>query len=95
LTKFVENTNAMEKQIVISYPESLAFSLKMGNQEFETEMKRISLVKLYELGKISSGLASKLLNLPRIDFLDLLAKYNVSYFHKGLQNELESDLSNA
>lgn len=85
----------MERQIAISYPESLAFSLKMEDREFENEMKKISLVKLYELGKISSGLASKLLNLSRIDFLDLLEKYNVSYFHKSLENELESDLNNA
>jgi len=85
----------MERQIAISYPESLAFSLKMEDREFENEMKKISLIKLYELGKISSGLASKLLDLSRIDFLDLLEKYNVSYFHKGLENELESDLNNA
>ena len=85
----------MEQLISINYPESLAFSLKMGNQEFKSEMKTISLIKLYELGKISSGLAAKLLNMNRIDFLELLEKYNVSYFHKGLENELESDFSNA
>lgn len=85
----------MEHLITINYPESLAFSLKMKNQEFKNEMKIISLVKLYELGKISSGLAAKLLNKSRIDFLDLLQKYNVSYFHDGLENELESDLRNA
>ena len=85
----------MERSISIKYPESLAFSLKMENQEFENEMKRISLIKLYELGKISSGQAAKLLNLNRVDFLELLRKYNVSYFHKGLENELESDLANA
>ena len=67
----------------------------MENQEFESEIKTISLIKLYELGKISSGLAAKLLNLNRVDFLESLQKYNVSYFHKGLENELESDLSNA
>ena len=85
----------MERSITINYPESLAFSLKMENQEFKNEMKTISLIKLYELGKISSGLAAKLLNINRIDFLELLQKYNVSYFHKGLENELESDLKNA
>ncbi len=85
----------MEQLITINYPESLAFSLKMDNQEFKNEMKTISLIKLYELGKISSGLAAKLLNISRIDFLELLEKYNVSYFHKGLENELESDLANA
>jgi predicted HTH domain antitoxin len=85
----------MEQLISIKYPESLAFSLKMDNNEFKSEMKTISLIKLYELGKISSGLAAKLLDMNRIDFLELLKKYNVSYFHKGLENELESDLSNA
>jgi predicted HTH domain antitoxin len=85
----------MEQLISITYPESLASSLKMENQEFKHEMKTISLIKLYELGKISSGLAAKLLNMDRIDFLELLEKYNVSYFHKDLENELESDFSNA
>lgn len=85
----------MEQLISINYPESLAFSLKMENREFKSEMKTISLIKLYELGKISSGLAAKLLNMNRIDFLELLEKYNASYFHKDLENELESDFSNA
>ncbi len=85
----------MKQLISINYPESLALSLKMNNQEFENEMKTISLIKLYELGKISSGFAAKLLKLNRIEFLDLLEKYNVSYFPKGLENELESDLANA
>jgi predicted HTH domain antitoxin len=85
----------MEKQISVSYPESLASSLKMENKEFVNEIKTISLIKLYELGKISSGLASKLLTISRIEFIDLLGKYNVSYFHESLGNELETDFSNA
>ncbi len=44
----------MERLIKINYPESLAFSLKMENQEFKDEIKTLSLIKLYELGKISS-----------------------------------------
>ena len=85
----------MGQLITINYPESLAFSLKMENKEFKSEMKRISLIKLYELGKISSGLAAELLNINRIEFLELLEKYNVSYFHQGLENEVESDFANA
>lgn len=85
----------MKHLISINYPESLAFSLKMNNEEFQNEMKTLSLIKLYELGKISSGFASKLLNISRIDFLDILGKYNVSYFYKDVEDELESDLENA
>ena len=85
----------MEQLISINYPESLALSLKMDNKEFKNEMKTISLIKLYELGKISSGIAANLLSINRIEFLELLKKYNVSFFHKGLEDELESDLANA
>ncbi len=85
----------MERQISINYPESLAFSLKMGNKEFINEIKTLSIIKLYELGKISSGIAAELLNINRLDFLDLLQKYNVSYFHNGIEDELENDLNNA
>jgi len=85
----------MKQSISINYPESLAFSLKMDDKEFKHEIKTISLVKLYEMGKISSGNAAELLNISRVEFLDLLEKYNASYFHKGLENELESDFANA
>ncbi len=85
----------MEHLIPINYPETLAFSLKMNSEEFQKEMKIISLVKLYELGKISSSVGAKLLNITRIDFLELLGKYNVSYFHNGFENELEVDFENA
>ncbi len=85
----------MEQYINIKYPESLAFSLKMGDEEFAREMKKISLIKLYELGKISSGYAAKLLNMRRIDFLEMLQNYHVSYFFEGIEDELENDLSNA
>lgn len=67
----------------------------MNDKEFQNEIKTLSLVKLYELGKISSSFASKLLNISRVDFLEILGKYNVSYFHKGMEDELESDLENA
>ena len=85
----------MNPSISVNYPENLAVSLKMGNEEFKREMQIISIIKLYELGKISSGFASELLLMSRLDFLDLLGKYNVSIFHSGLEDELEKDFSNA
>jgi len=84
----------MEGQITISYPTSLAWSLKMKNKEFEREIKTISLIKLYELGKVSSGIAAKLLRITRIEFLELLTYYNVSYIASS-EEELDDDLKNA
>jgi predicted HTH domain antitoxin len=83
----------MEKQITITYPETLASSLKMQDREFEREIKTFSMVKLYELGKVSSGMAARILGISRISFLDLLAVYQVSCFSDA--EELESDFINA
>ena len=80
-------------QIIVSYPETLAFSLKMQKSEFEREIKTASLVKFYEMGKVSSGFAAKILGITRIDFLDRLAAYGVSAFAEV--DELEADFTNA
>jgi len=80
-------------QISVSYPDALAFSLKMQNKEFEREIKTASLVKFYELGKVSSGFSAKILGISRIDFLDRLAAYGVSVYSDA--DELEADIANA
>ena len=85
----------MEKQLSINYPQSLAKFLNLPDREFEHEMKIVSLVKLYELGKLSSGRAAKILGIDRIDFLEILGKYQVSIFNFSSQGELEEDFLNA
>jgi predicted HTH domain antitoxin len=83
----------MERQIAVSYPEILAVSLKMQDCEFEREIKTISMVKLYELGKVSSGIAAGVLGISRLTFLDILADHRVSCFPDV--DELETDFINA
>jgi predicted HTH domain antitoxin len=83
----------MDSQIEVSYPVSLAYSLKMQNREFEREIKILSLVKLYELGKISSGSAAKILAISRLDFLNLLSAYQISCFPDS--EELTEDFYHA
>lgn len=85
----------MNKQISVKYPQELAFSLKMEDSEFEKEIKKISLLKLYELGKISSGFAARLLNMKRIEFLEMLGEYKISIFPDSVEEDLDSDYKNA
>ncbi|MGD2087077.1 MAG: UPF0175 family protein [Candidatus Aminicenantes bacterium] len=66
-----------------------------GEDEFADEIKKISLIKLYELGKISSGMAAKVLGISRVDFIELLGKYKVSIFPYEDKEELLEDLKNA
>lgn len=68
----------MKGIIKIDYPESLADALKLSGENFKSEMKTLTIIKLYEMGKISSGMAAKVLGLTRVDFIELLGKYNVS-----------------
>lgn len=85
----------MKGMINIEYPESLANTLRLSGRDFESEIKTSSLVKLYELGKVSSGFAARVLGLSRLDFLELLAKYNVSVLGELDTDNLNEDIANA
>jgi len=85
----------MEQIINVTYPKQLAFSLKMQDNEFVQEMQKLAIIKLYELGKISSSIAAKILNLTRVDFIELINKYQVSFFSYVSEDELLNDLKNA
>ena len=64
----------------------------MSKDDFGKEIKVSGLVKLFELGKVSSGTAAKVLHITRIEFLELLAKYNVEFLNS---NDLNEDFNNA
>ena len=83
----------MSNQIQVPYPDSLAELLKMGKQEFEKEMRLLSLVKLYETGKISSGMASRILGMSRVDFLEQLGDYQVSLFQQPDEKTLDEAMT--
>jgi len=85
----------MQRAIQITYPESLANSLKMNSKDFENEMKMSALAKLFELGKVSSGTAAKVLGISRIEFLDKMASYQVSLLQYSNFDELKEDIINA
>lgn len=82
----------MAKTITIDYPKFLADAMRMNKDDFSKQMKESALVKLFEIGKVSSGTAAKVLNITRVEFLELLEKYKVSFLNV---DDLEEDLSNA
>ena len=81
--------------IQVSFPEELGFALKMHEPEFANEMRRLAIVKLYELGKLSSGKAAQLLGISRLAFLELAGTYQVSILGNANANQIEQDLLNA
>ncbi len=64
--------------LTIKYPEEILVSLKESKDEFSRELKTAAAVKLYELGKLSSGKAAKLAGMDKVSFLKILGKYQIS-----------------
>ncbi|MCH8318191.1 MAG: UPF0175 family protein [Bacteroidetes bacterium] len=85
----------MRQLINVDFPKELAFFLKMKDNEFAEEIKRLAIIKLYEIGKISSGKASQILGIERVEFLESLKNYKVSFFSYTDEDELRADIKHA
>lgn len=82
------------KTIQISLPDEVFLALKESPEGLSREIRIAAATKLYELGKLSSGRAAELAGIPRVSFLQALARYGVSLF-EVTEEELEQDLRNA
>lgn len=65
------------RQIVIDVPEKVLLAEKTDEVSFARELRMLAAVKLYELGRLSSGRAAELAGVPRVEFLLLLERYKV------------------
>ncbi|HDH12573.1 MAG TPA: UPF0175 family protein, partial [Nitrospirae bacterium] len=64
--------------LTIEYPEEILVSLKETKDDFSRELKIAAAVKLYEMGKLSSGKAARLAGMDKVSFLKTLGKYQIS-----------------
>ncbi|MCK5233041.1 MAG: UPF0175 family protein [Desulfobulbaceae bacterium] len=84
----------MALEIKISYPETIPDALQKTPEEFEQDAKIAMAVKLYEMKKLSSGMATSLLGMERTAFLLLLHRYGVAAIDLS-EEELLGDMRNA
>jgi predicted HTH domain antitoxin len=81
-------------QLTISYPEELLLSLKTEPKAFEREARLLLALKLYEQGRISTGMAARLAEIERVTFLFELQRFGLSPI--GVDpDELAADTANA
>lgn len=81
-------------QLVIEYPNLLPDALLQSRSEFEQDAKMAMAVKLFEMKRISSGIAATLAGVDRVTFLMSLHRFGVAMIDLD-DEELLSDLDNA
>lgn len=83
------------EELKIKYPTGFEQAVHMTKEEMEQHIRLMAALKMFELGKISSGKAAELAGISRIDFLETCARYRVSVFNyppDEVESEVKKDL---
>ena len=84
----------MTRSLTIDYGDEVLRALGMTPDEFREEASTLIAVKLYEMGRLSTGAAAGLANLPKPLFLTRLAAYGIDTFDMS-EDELQRDVASA
>jgi predicted HTH domain antitoxin len=78
-------------QITLSIPDETLLALRLTPEQLGAELRLAAAIKMYELGRLSSGAAARLAGIPRVVFLTKLADYGVDTFRLK-QEQLEREI---
>ncbi|MCL4476295.1 MAG: UPF0175 family protein [Nitrospirae bacterium] len=86
------------EELKIKYPSGFEHSVHMTKEEMEQHIRLMAALKMFELGKISSGKAAELAGMSRVEFFEVCGRYHVSIFNyppEEIERELQKDLEAA
>jgi predicted HTH domain antitoxin len=66
------------RRIEIEYPETIPAVLNLSPETFEQEARFALAAKLYEMGRLTSGQASRIAGISRVTFLLDCRRYGVA-----------------
>ena len=76
--------------LTLEYPPELSAALGKRPEDAAKEIRLMAALKLFESGRVSSGLAAQLAGLSRAEFLLTCGQFGVSVFQQTPE-ELDSD----
>lgn len=82
--------------LTIDYPEGLETAVSTTRQELEDQIRLMAALKMFELGKLSSGKAAQLAGISRVEFFEMCGRYHVpivNYSSDEIEAELMQDIS--
>ena len=83
------------QELTLKYPDNFELAIQTTPEEFESQIRLMAALKMFELGKLSSGKAAELAGISRIEFFEMCGRYQVSIFNYSPQDselELSKDL---
>ena len=86
------------EKIEIKYPDGFEIAVHMTKEEMEHHIRLMAALKMFELGKVSSGKAAQLAGMSRVEFLETCGRYRVSVFNyspEEVEREIIEDLRTA
>jgi len=86
------------EELKIKYPSGFEHAVHMTKDEIEHHIRLMAALKMFELGKISSGKASELAGMSRTEFIEVCGRYRVSIFNypnEEAEKEIKSDFDTA
>ncbi len=82
------------EELKIKYPAGFEHAVHMTKDEMEQHIRLMAALKMFELGKISSGKAAEFAGMSRVQFFDACSKYRISIFNypsEELEDEIKHD----
>jgi len=84
------------EELTIRYPTGLERAVHLTKAEMEQHLRLMAALKMFELGKLSSGKAAELAGMSRVEFFEACGRYRVSLFNYAddeIETELAADLA--
>ncbi len=78
--------------VQLNLPSDLSGAMNIHQTALPFKVKELMALELFREGIISTGKAAKLLDIPKVAFIDILKRYKIEYFSESPE-ELANQIS--